>query len=98
MSSLFSGLIVGGPSAGRRVSCGSTRYNVEVPDPRANTTRLYKVGTGEAQMSTRFHYQWVEGIAFGQGSIVNFWVPIGKDAIWAIQQLCATYEEAQSAL
>lgn len=95
MSAQFSGLVVGGPAAGWRVSCQGDRWNVAVP---ALTPGYRDLSAAREKVRAELLiYQWVEGIAFGQGSIVNFWVPIGKDVIWAIQQLCSTYEEACSA-
>jgi hypothetical protein len=82
----FSGLCIGGPAAGKRVTCQGEFYRCAVRLPPAH-----------AELRTRtFTYRWVVGIDLGRENLTNFWVPEDQDVRWAIGQLLATYEAAHA--
>lgn len=86
----FSGLCVGGPAAGRRVTCQGDRYRVAVAPAPQHSRHLSPAHAEVAQRP--FTYVWVVGLDLGRENLVNFWVPEDRDVRWAVQTLLESYE------
>lgn len=90
---IFSGLCIGGPAAGKRVTCAWERYTVTLPPPTPGFRDISPAHEEECPRTRTFTYRWVVGVVdLGQENLANFWVPEDQDVRWAIGQLLKTYE------
>lgn len=93
----FSGLIIGGPHAGKRVTCAGERYTVALPPPAPGFRDLSPAHEEHRMLTKTFTYKWIAGLDLGRENLINFWVPEDRDVLWAALQLITTYE-AQHAI
>lgn len=78
----FSGLCIGGPAAGKRVTCQAEFYRTVLPQPIPPSWQdLPPQRERELVQSRVFTYKWVVGIDLGRENLTNFWVPEDRDAL-----------------
>ena len=95
--SVFRGICIGGPCAGRELEAKSSTFYVEVSDRRAS---FYSARFGDVIDQTQAHYsryRYVYEMIFG----IEVWVADGATPVTIIQELIANYapnsEEKQRA-